>query len=134
VAYYGGSPYSLKVRRMDAHGGWIATPIDLLRFMARTDGFGAKSDILGAVSEATIFDGSDANEGYGMGWIVTDTYRGHNGAMPGTVGFLVRRNDGFSFAALANTRPSGDSFGFELKGVLDSIVTSVSKWPAYDLF
>lgn len=34
VKYYGGGAYSsVKPQRFDAHGGWIATPIDLLRFM-----------------------------------------------------------------------------------------------------
>jgi CubicO group peptidase (beta-lactamase class C family) len=134
VVYAGSGAYNLLPARMDAHGGWIASPIDLVRFMARTDGFAAKTDILKPVSEAAMFAGSKANSGYGFGWIVDSTYRGHNGAMPGTIGFLVRRNDGFSFAALANTRPAADKFCFELKGVLDGIVTAVGKWPAYDLF
>jgi CubicO group peptidase (beta-lactamase class C family) len=134
VVYYGGNPYALKPRRMDAHGGWLATPIDLLRLMARTDGFGAKTDVLYPPTEATMYSGSSANLGYGLGWIVASDYRGHNGAMSGTIGFLVRRNDGYSFAVLANTRPSGDTFCYELKGVLDIIVTGVSKWPDYDLF
>lgn len=34
VKYYGGGAYSsVKPKRFDSHGGWIATPIDLLRFM-----------------------------------------------------------------------------------------------------
>ncbi|HST44123.1 MAG TPA: serine hydrolase [Luteimonas sp.] len=34
VKYYGGGAYSsVKPQRFDSHGGWIATPIDLLRFM-----------------------------------------------------------------------------------------------------
>lgn len=34
VVYYGGGAYSsVKPQRFDSHGGWIATPIDLLRFM-----------------------------------------------------------------------------------------------------
>lgn len=34
VKYYGGGAYSsVKPVRFDSHGGWIATPIDLLRFM-----------------------------------------------------------------------------------------------------
>lgn len=34
VKYYGGGAYSaVKPQRFDSHGGWIATPIDLLRFL-----------------------------------------------------------------------------------------------------
>ncbi|PRH83043.1 serine hydrolase [Arenimonas caeni] len=39
VVYYGGGAYSsVKPERFDSHGGWIARPIDLLRFMRHTDG------------------------------------------------------------------------------------------------
>jgi D-alanyl-D-alanine carboxypeptidase len=134
VTYYGGGAYNLLVRRMDAHGGWIATPIDLLRMMVRVDGFTAKADILSSADEAAMNAGSVPNPGYAAGWIIDSSWRGHNGAMPGSMGFLVRRNDGFSFAVLANTRAADDEYCFKLKGVLDSIVGSVSGWPAYDLF
>ena len=134
VVYYAGNPYGLNPRRMDAHGGWIASPSDLLRFMVRTDGFPAKTDVLFPNTEQTMFSGSPANPGYGLGWIVEATYRGHNGAMNGTIGFLVSRTDGISFAVLANTRPSGDGYVFELKAVVDGIIDAVSQWPDYDLF
>ncbi|MGO9418878.1 serine hydrolase domain-containing protein, partial [Roseiarcus sp.] len=43
VRYYsqerGMDPYDLNVARMDSHGGWIATPTDLLRFFVKIDGF-----------------------------------------------------------------------------------------------
>jgi hypothetical protein len=43
VKYYsqipGQDPYNLNVTRMDSHGGWIATPTDLLRFFVNIDGF-----------------------------------------------------------------------------------------------
>jgi CubicO group peptidase (beta-lactamase class C family) len=134
VTYYGGSPYGLLTHRMDSHGGWIATPIDLLRMLVRIDGFVAKADILAPPEEAAMATTTPVSPGYGLGWIVDPAYRGHNGAMDGTIGFLVRRNDGYSFAVLANTRPAGDGFCAALKGVLDSIVTSPISWPAYDLF
>lgn len=133
VVHYDKGAYGMKVRRMDANGGWIASPIDLLRFMVRTDGFDSKADILFPATEDTMFSGSDTNTSYGLGWIVS-SFRGHNGSMPGTIGFLVRRDDGYSFAVLVNKRPAEDASCFELKGVLDSIVTSVSLWPSHDLF
>src|SRR6266542_1500470 len=134
VTYYGSSPYSLLTHRMDAHGGWIATPIDLLRLMVRVDGFTAKADILSPVDEASMDTGSSVKPGYALGWIIEPTDRAHNGAMDGTMGFLVRRNDGISYAVLVNTRPAGDSSAWGLKGVIDGFIGSVSSWPGYDLF
>ena len=38
VVYYGSGAYSsVKPERFDSHGGWIARPMDLLRFMRHTD-------------------------------------------------------------------------------------------------
>ena len=134
VRYYPDAAYNLLVKRMDANGGWIARPIDLVGIMAKVDGFYFKSNILNSNTINTMWTASSANSGYAKGWIVDGTYKGHNGAMPGTIAFLVRRNDGLSYAVVANTRPSTDSFAFKLKAVMDTIVTSVSSWPAYDLF
>jgi len=133
VTYYGSAPYTLLLHRMDAHGGWIATPIDLLRMMARVDGFTNKVDILSPTDETSMDTGSTANAGYGLGWIIESTDRAHNGAMDGCMGFLVRRNDGISYAVLVNTRAAVDNFAWGLKGVIDGFVASVN-WPGYDLF
>ena len=41
ATYYGGGAYSsVKPQRFDSHGGWIATPIDLLRFMRHNNDHG----------------------------------------------------------------------------------------------
>jgi CubicO group peptidase (beta-lactamase class C family) len=134
VTYYPSNAYNLHVRRMDANGGWLARPIDLVGIMAKVDGFNVKTDILSSSTITTMWTGSSANPGYGKGWILDSSYKGHNGAMPGTISFLVRRNDGLSYAFTVNVRPDDDSFAFELKGVLDTIVSGVAAWPAYDLF
>jgi len=133
VTYYGSAPYTLLTHRMDAHGGWIATPIDLLRMMVRVDGFVQKADILAASNETAMNTGSTANPGYGLGWVLESSDRAHNGAMDGCMGFLVRRNDGLSYAVLVNTRASVDNFARGLKGVIDGFIASIN-WPGYDLF
>ena len=47
VVYYSNrKPYDLQMRRMDSHGGCIASSVDLLRFMVRVDGQSSKKDIL----------------------------------------------------------------------------------------
>jgi len=136
VVYYqpGGDPYGLRPLRMDSHGGWIASPIDLLRLMVRTDAFPSKPDILKPVTIASMWTGTSANMGYAKGWAVDSVSRNHNGAMPGTIAFLVRRNDGIEYAFVVNTRPSGDGFAGEGKGVMEQVVNGVKAWPMYDLF
>lgn len=134
VVYYPDNAYNLRVQRMDANGGWIARPIDLVGIMAKVDGFNSKPDILTSNTVNTMWTASTANSGYGKGWIVDGSYKGHNGAMSGTIAFLVRRNDGFSYAFTVNTRPANDGFAFNLKAAMDTIVSGVTAWPTYDLF
>jgi CubicO group peptidase (beta-lactamase class C family) len=136
VLYYqpGGAPYDLKLLRMDAHGGWIASPIDLLRVMVRVDQFPTKPDILKSDTITSMWTATTANMGYAKGWGVDATTRNHNGAMSGTVAFLVRRSDGLEYAFTCNTRPSADGFASEGKSVMDQIMTGVKAWPTYDLF
>ena len=134
VTYYPSSAYDLHVTRMDANGGWIGRPIDLVGILTKVDQSSFKTDILTNSTITTMWTGSSANSGYGKGWIVDGSYKGHNGAMPGTIAFLVRRTGDISYAFTVNTRPTDDSFAFKLKGVMDTIVAGVGAWPTYDLF
>ena len=80
--YYGvdlQAPYELPVQRMDAHGGWIATPSDLLQFLMRVDGFANPMDTLRAGTVTAMTAPSAANPGYARGWAVNSAgTRWHN--------------------------------------------------------
>ena len=132
VKYYGGNVYGMKVRRMDAHGGWAGNPVDLLRFMVRVDGFNTKPDMLQAGTIATMTTGSTANSGYAKGWGVNGTTWSHGGSLPGTSTVLWRNGGGLTMAFLMNTR-SSDS-GFNPSKVIGDIASNVTTWPNIDLF
>ena len=134
-----GNPYGsffipMKVRRMDAHGGWIASAIDLLRFMVHVDGFSTKPDFLNQTSIQTMTAPSSANKYYAKGWSVnTHNNWWHDGSLPGSSSILVRTNDGFSWAFLVNTGKTGD-FSLRLDQMVWRAVNGVSSWPDIDLF
>ncbi len=140
VRYYPSGAYNLNVTRFDAHGGWIATPIDLMRLMVRVDGLPTKPDIISAstyktmTTKAGIKDAKGNDPGYAFGWVVGSGYQWHNGAMTGTIALMGRAPGGFGYAAVVNTRPSKDTFVGNLKQMLDDIVAGVASWPGYDLF
>jgi len=140
VVYYqpgGGDPYvTISPRRMDANGGWIAKPMDLLLLLRRIDGSATNSDIISAARYTEMHTGSISNATYGTGLILNNTWWGHNGAMDGTISFMVHRNDGLDFAVICNTRPAQDSFCWTLKGAIDTALNSIpaAAWPSYDLF
>lgn len=89
-------PYSFDLRRMDSHGGWLASAEDLAKFMVVIDRGNRVPDIL-------------SND------IMSKTYLGfpvwnHSGSLPGTSSILMRIDDNTSFVLLANARSHQDSF------------------------
>jgi CubicO group peptidase (beta-lactamase class C family) len=138
VVYYGQSsenPYGMNVTRMDAHGGWIANTIDLVRFAVRVDGFATKPDILTNASVRTMTTASARNAGYAKGWNVNSANNWwHTGSLPGTESILVRTSGGFCWALLANTRSRLSDYSSSLDNLMWDVVGKVGTWPAYDLF
>jgi hypothetical protein len=138
VTYYPASAYSLNVRRFDSHGGWVASPIDLVRFLVCVDGNASKPDIVSAQSFTTMttaarvndVNGNDPN--YALGWVANP--QSHNGAMDGTTAILAVTANGFGYAAVANTRPANDQFAGNLSSLVQQIIAGVSAWPSHDLF
>jgi CubicO group peptidase (beta-lactamase class C family) len=134
VVYYGGNVYGMKVTRMDAHGGWAANAIDLLRFMVRVDGFATKPDILKPETIKVMTTGSSANASYAKGWSINTSNNNwsHGGSLPGTSTILWRTNDGYTMAFLMNTRSSAADFS--PNKVIGDIAKGVKSWPTFDLF
>ena len=135
---------------MDAHGGWIASAVDLVRFASALDR-PARSPLLSRKAISAMFarpkgavgldaDGKPKAAYYGCGWLVRPVGRKanhwHGGGLPGTSTLLVRRHDGLNWAVLFNTRSSPD--GKALASLIDPLVhraaNAVKRWPMGDLF
>lgn len=136
---------------MDAHGGWIASVVDLARF-ARAFDDPAACPILSQEAIASMHRrpppdaGADAKAEqpavyYSLGWnnrhVRDDLYnRWHVGSLPGTTAILIRRHDGKNFIALINTRLS--PITKDLAGIVDrslhAAAAEVEAWPTTDLF
>ena len=95
----GENPYGMNVRRMDAHGGWIATPEDLVKFLIHTDGLAETPDLLRAATLKEMYQGTKANAGYASGWAVNAVpNRWHSGSLPGTATIAVTTASGMCWA------------------------------------
>jgi N-acyl-D-amino-acid deacylase len=128
---YGG----FSIEAMDAHGGWIASAVDLARFASSLE------KVLDAKSLETMFARpaglKPSPAYYACGWMVrpigssgkANTW--HNGSLPGTGTLLVRRHDGLTWVALFNQRSSKDG---ELDPALHRAADAVTDWPKDDLF
>ncbi|MFO0904400.1 MAG: serine hydrolase [Pirellulales bacterium] len=116
-------PYGAwNLEAMDAHGGWIASAVDLVRFASALDRRSSKQvlspeslDLLVAPPTPTPeLDGHGKPKKihYGLGWLVVPldaTGRlnsWHTGSLPGTSTILIRRYDGLNVAVLFNARVS----------------------------
>ena len=132
VVYYGqaGSgtnPYDMKVARMDSHGGWIATPRDLVQFAMHVDGFQTTPSILTATSIKTMTTATAANPNYACGWMVNKFSNWwHSGSLPGTLTIMVRTASGLCWAAFTNTRVEG----LNLDVMMWKMVNAVPAWKA----
>jgi CubicO group peptidase (beta-lactamase class C family) len=130
VKYYGqgGNPYGMNVARMDSHGGWIATPTDLVQFFMHVDGFSTPPNILKPDTIQIMTAASAVNTGYAKGWEVNKANNWwHNGFLPGTSTIAVRTHSGFCWAAFTNTRANSAMDG-DLDKLNWSMVRQVKEW------
>lgn len=110
----------------EAHGGWVASAEDLVRFAAAFADPTAYP-LLSEESVQTMWErpklkGDGAY--YGCGWQVRPAGKGvnawHTGLIAGTAALLVRRHDGLAWAVLFNA--SHDPDGKYLAEVVDPLV------------
>ncbi len=132
------------IEAMDAHGGWIASAIDLVRFATSLDS-GRRPGPLRPQSVRLIESrpAAPVSAGeptyYGLGWMIRpvedSAHRWHAGSLPGTRSLLVRTLDGLVWAAVFNSRPKGGrEFPRELDRALWQAAEEVKTWPKHDLF
>jgi len=136
---------------MDAHGGWIASAVDLARFAAALHDpqhcpllKPETIQIMQAPPEPPVSrnpDGSLKDHYYGCGWLVRPVGREgkanywHTGSLPGTYTLLVRRHDGVSWAVLFNQRSDDEKLpDSEIDPALHRAANAVNEWPKFDLF
>ena len=133
VRYYpqgGGDPYGSNVRRMDSHGGWIATAGDLVRFANKVAGFG-RPLLLQPATLRTMTTPSNVNRGYAMGWSVNAAGNWwHTGSLPGTTTVLVRTQSKFCWAALANIRSNVGDMNRDMDALVWQMTRQVPAWAA----
>jgi N-acyl-D-amino-acid deacylase len=135
---------------MDAHGGWLASASDMVRFASQVQCWSTTGVLSATAYEAMIARPAGAQDAdaaepagaayYGLGWDVRRVRGGYNlwhmGALAGTSTLLVQRHDGLCWAVLFNGSATAD--GSRPAAKIDSLVhravDAVRRWPDHDLF
>ncbi|MFJ5221413.1 serine hydrolase [Streptomyces sp. NPDC088400] len=125
-------PYGCRVDRMDAHGGWVATPSDVLRFLFSVDGLPSPPDLLRPATRTDMTTASAVRPvtattpGYARGWSVNSAGTiWHDGTLPGTQSILVRPSDGRGWFAVCNAGRPGSSLGGEFDDLMWKVQQAV---------
>ncbi len=129
---------------MDAHGGWVGSTIDYLRFVLSIDGRTAPQ-VLSASSVATMTARpsiplwTNSQYWYAKGWLIrpsgADANWWHTGSLPGSTTLVVRNYNGFAWAAFFNSRPANaDAFASELDSGMWTALSQVTSFPTTDQF
>jgi D-alanyl-D-alanine carboxypeptidase len=130
VKYYGQGGdipfvYTDPWTRMDAAGGVITTPTDLVRMLCAVDSFNTKPDILNTTSLQTmtttnsvsLYNGcgfyKDVDQALGSQWY-------HFGSLPGCQALVLRTSKGYNVAFTVNSRFTNGN------AALNAIATFVS--------
>jgi len=138
LGQFGENPYNMNVTRMDSHGGWIATPSDLARFLTHVGGTPTIPSILKPETIRVMTTPSPAYPAaspakYARGWMVREDGKGnwwHGGSLPGTTSVMVRTPSGMCWGALTNTRTQPSA---TINTALDQLVWNmVQQVPAWN--
>ncbi len=122
------------VTLLSGAGGWVASPSELLRFVAAINGEGGKPDLL---ASSTVEAMTRCREGeHPIGWA---SIRGESwlrtGSMAGTSAMIKRQADGYTWVFISNNSAwIGPRLGNYISSHISRAVAKVKEWPERDLF
>ena len=138
-------PYSyggFSMETIDAHGGWVASVVDLTRFLNAVGGTTGKQLLAPAtvtqmLAKPTIPQYRNKDQWYAFGWNTGASFvMSHNGAITwGTSSTIGRLPGGLTFALCYNRLPY-DISAFvtaSAKSAAEAI-NRVTMWPSHDLY
>ncbi len=134
---YGG----FSMEAIDAHGGWLASTIDLTRFLNAVAGSTGRQ-LLAPATVETMLSKPDlpqyrtADHYYAMGWVVGNgMVMNHNGALTwGTSSTIGRLAGGLTYAVCFNRLGYDRAFGDGLMTDSANAIKNVTAWPSFDLY
>lgn len=116
-------------------GGWVASPTELLLFVAAIDGDASRPDILRP--ETVRMMTRETKGTLPMGWMRAneDGTWSRTGTMSGTNALLRKQSNGYTWVFVTNTSSwKGPRFNNYISQMLRNAFGRVAEWPEKDLF
>jgi CubicO group peptidase (beta-lactamase class C family) len=129
-APYGG----FNITAMDAHGGWIASASDLLKFALAVDGRSSRPDVLSSSSIDSMSTHPFPSANFAHGWNSDGKTHYHFGLLPGSSGFLEVESNDLAVALLFNSYSFSDFYFQSMMNVILTSIDEISSFPTQDLF
>ncbi len=128
---YGGS----NIEGLYGAGGWVASPTELVKFVASIDEHPNVPDILSPKSIDKMVESSPGK--LPIGW--AKTYKNgdwvRTGTLSGTSAMLRHQTNGYTWVFITNTSSwKGSNFSKLIDGFFKKAINKVSFWPERDLF
>ena len=127
---------STNMALLSSAGGWIASPIDLMKLVTVIDGDARKKDILSpqSIAEMTRVDEKGLDP---LGWRSTNENGEwwRTGTLPGSSALIKREPNGISWVMITNTSNyKGPHLAIEMDRAISGTLRKIGRWPDYDLF
>ncbi|MEI7423520.1 MAG: serine hydrolase domain-containing protein [Prolixibacteraceae bacterium] len=127
---------STNMALLGSAGGWIASPIDLMKLLVVIDLDKRRKDILSAqsISEMTHVDEKGLDP---LGWRSTNENGEwwRTGTLPGSSALVKREPNGISWVMITNTSNyKGPHLAIEMDRIISGTLRKINHWPDYDLF
>lgn len=117
-------------------GGWLSSPVDLMKLLDVVDNNPQVKDILSpeSIREMTRVDPNGLDP---LGWRGTNKNGEwwRTGTLSGSSALVKREPNGFSWVVLSNTSNyKGPHLAIEMDRLMSNIISKTNHWPNYDLF
>ena len=123
------------IQGLSGAGGWVASPTEILLFVAAIDGSDTRPDILQPATIRLMTQKTDGS--LPLGWMSTekDGTWSRTGTMSGTNALLRKQSNGYTWVFVTNTSSwKGSRFHRYISTMLRNAFGKVSEWPERDLF
>lgn len=124
------------IEALSGAGAWVASPIELLKFLSVIDGCPVIPDILSPLSVDMMTMRGEHSE-LPMGWMDSNNNGtwSRSGTFAGTNAMMRREANGFSWVIVTNTsRWEGPRFTRSLISLMSRAMRQVKSWPERDMF